>query len=770
MKDTFESRLLRLILGLPFFIAGYLLVSRLWSLVALPYTANEAGGVISYTTRNEINPLNDYARLALLVVFSSGLYLYGYTRGYRYFISVTAKLCSSCGKFLGEILAGERQLQYKNPLHGRNFFTDLTGRFRDTSDLVKNLLFAVAVVAVFLNLSWDNLTGILADGFHDGEMTGYLPVIKSEDGIFKNAFIIHGFGRNILPSVFADEVGNQSNRIYFVRLYNLITEVFALLFLWLSVSVALLLAFQGRAGTKRILVVSLAVLSVLKTTYFWNIEITGRDTVLFLQVFLLLVILYNQDRRLSKSILLISLFAGFLAPVSFLNAYDRAIVGVLVTFTVAVILVLILKKKSIPVVSAILSGGVLSAVLIYFTLGGDEIRSAFEQMLYWSKYAGLIWDMELKDSSVVALTLFALQNVMIIAVSVIFLVAGYRKQGGYTHFLKYYGGFIAIFAMSLVFLRMSADRSDTRHLFDASLPAVLLLVFLVSALIIKFGITGDSVEVKTIENRKPLVSLLFPAFLVMAILINNPVTSAVRAIKHIDNYGAADSVIIAPGYTEAVKVMTPYLKSEKYIYPLTSEGIWFFLFNLKSPTRFHQLLYARTDGFQLEVVDALEAKKPGYVILNPETMFTSIDSTTVFNTNKTVARYVLKNYRPFKMVQSQWFWKRDTTPFVFDTTEQGKVFATQLSGTKKRDIRISGELNDVAEGSENSTFYLSDEKTKSLISVSRGVTNENGKTLWFVDVPTATLSSGDNFLRVWLLSDKGDTLYPVGSEIKVRID
>ncbi len=193
------------------------------------------------------------------------------------------------------------------------------------------------------------------------------------------------------------------------------------------------------------------------------------------------------------------------------------------------------------------------------------------------------------------------------------------------------------------------------------------------------------------------------------------------------------------------------------------------MFNLKSPARFHQMLYARTDEFQREVVTELKIKKPGYVIMDTGTFLTAIDSTTIFNSNHLISGYVLSTYKPFMEIENQWFWKYDTTGFVFENTNRGSLLNAELQGTKKRDIRLSGVLNDYSPGEENSVVYLSLDKNNAFIAVKRGIERESGKWVWSIYVPTAILSTGENLLKVWLLSKSGERLYPLGSTVKLTI-
>jgi hypothetical protein len=769
ITESIESRLLRIIIATPFFIIGFFMVVAVWGHLSLPYTSENAGNIVSYTTRNGINPLNDYIRLFLLVVVPSLLFLWGYLSGYKLVVNVISVICYPCAKLISDFLSGNRHFSFIMPVPAIKSLSKWWDRLSVSSARIKYSLLGLTVAVIILNLSWDNMTNILDDGFHDGEMVGYLPVIKAEDGIFNNSFIIHGFGRNILPSIFADEVGCPTNRIYFVRLYNLLTEMVALLFIWLTIVLTLRIRFPEKEDSYRILIISIVIFSVLKTTFFWNIEITGRDAVLFVQVFSLLILLYYKNRVFSKRIFLFAFSAGFLTPLSFLNAYDRAIVGTLLALFVIVMLILILKKNIFPILISIFAGGVFTISIIYLTLGGGEIKSAFEQILYWSKNAGLIWDMEVKDRSLLALSIFGIQNIAIIAISTVVIFISFKHHKKFIEFLGKYGGFLTIFVMSLIFLRMSADRSDTRHLFDSTLPSLLLLNFLISAFFVKFMTRPPSIGLQNGNRSVSLPAAIFPAFLLTAIVINNPFTVTVRMANHINNYGAPDSVIIASRYLKPVKAMTPYLKNEEYFYPLTSEGIWFYMFNLKSPARFHQMLYARTDEFQREVVTELKIKKPGYVIMDTGTFLTAIDSTTIFNSNHLISGYVLSTYKPFMEIENQWFWKYDTTGFVFENTNRGSLLNAELQGTKKRDIRLSGVLNDYSPGEENSVVYLSLDKNNAFIAVKRGIERENGKWVWSIYVPTAILSTGENLLKVWLLSKSGERLYPLGSTVKLTI-
>jgi hypothetical protein len=152
------------------------------------------------------------------------------------------------------------------------------------------------------------------------------------------------------------------------------------------------------------------------------------------------------------------------------------------------------------------------------------------------------------------------------------------------------------------------------------------------------------------------------------------------------------------------------------------------------------------------------------------TILTAIDSTTIFNSNHLITGYVLSAYKPFMAIENQWFWKYDTTGFIFKDTNRGSLLSAELHGSKKRDIMLSGVLNDYSPGDENSAIYLSLDKNNAFIAVQRGIELENGKWVWSIYVPTAILSTGENLLKVWLLSKSGEDLYPLGSTVKLTIE
>lgn len=766
LKNNHTNIVSRIFLSFPFFLLGYYLSVFLWKYISLPSISGFPFGIVSYTTRNEINPLNDYLRLILLIVISTGMLLWGFNRGYLYLSSFLSFLLKFIRKFIptNAKKRGVSSFWEYPELYYSKFMT----RWEKVSIRGKYSVLILMISIIFFNVTWNDLTPILEDGFHDGEILGYLPTINEGGGIFEKSFIIHGLGINIFPSIVGEYWADTHNRIYFTRLYSLGTSIISFIFLFLSIASAVQIYLKGKTGWSKILLVSFLILCALKFTFFWNILVRGRDALLFIQLFILLQLLYSLFNDNRQRLMLLSLLAGFILPIGFLNAYDRAIVATLaLLFTL--FLILFFKKGVWKIHLLVTVGFVLSFISIYLLLGRAEVSAAMEQISYWSRTAGLIWDVELTTRSLLAVTIYALQNIFIISLALVILYYSFVKSEDKIEFLQKNSGFFILTIISLIFLRMSADRSDTNHLFDSTLPSILTITFLLTVFVIQHLPSNSQPKITTTgsPNSRIAVMIVFVSVL-FSLIYSNPYISIKRSSSFVSTFGRSDSLILAPKYLEAGMEMMPLIKNEKSFYTLTSEGIWYYIFDLPSTSRFHQMLYARTKELQMEVVSALEQNRPGYILFSNNYFSSELDSVSIFNSNHLITSFVLENYKPFKMINNQWFWKFDTSGFIRSKEIRGKVFTDTITATMKKDSIIEGELI-TSTDSNYSVIYMTSGINSKLEALTLRVTPSVENYRWSFEIPTAILNKGDNTVQFWLMSNEATVLYPLGGKVIVKI-
>lgn len=748
--NLFNGKFLpKLLVATPFFFAGYFSVVAVWALIKLPVKTGFPDGVISYTTIHGINPLNDYLRIAVLFIVSLIALAVGFKVG-ELIVKKLTPIQPPAGSVGPETTGAEVQ----------------QGNFVDGLSPVSRFLISSAILIVAIPfLGRYGLFHPLTDGFHEGEMFGYLPVWKATGAIFTEAFIIHGFGRNILPAIFADFLsGGGDSIIYFTRFYNFITSLIALVLMWLIVKQSYDLFTGGKKSRFSDVLVMMSSFLAIKFLFYMNVPVTGRDMILFFQMFISLYLLKSAFAPEKGKVLISAAVLGATLPLGFLNAYDRGIVGIVVAGVTLLVFLCTVRKGFITTLAAGVAGVLFSGAAVYLALGKNELTAMLEQVNYWSKYADLTWDVEITGRSFISITIFGIQNIFMLVLAVYLLFTRFRVSENRVEFVKRYPGLILAVAVSVVFLRMAAGRSDTNHLFDATVPVIMVTTFLLAVFFESNSFLGLFAFRKT-GKRFAMGAWLTALFL--ALVVNKPVDAVSQYARVVTGGAETDRALADKYYIDATDSIKKAMKGEKYFYTLTSEGVWYQLLNVRPPVRFHQLLYARTTAYQNEVIDSLEKLKPSIILFSNDHFPGVMDSVSVFNSNGIIMSYVISHYRPFRFIEGQWFWKRDSTAYRFEEEKGGDTSTEKIKITASRlnDVTVTGKYSSKNAGN-GGALLLRNGKTGEFISAVRPGSDPSS---WSITVPTAVLQNGVNILDVWMWSDKGGALQSLSGLIEVTI-
>jgi len=748
--NLFNGKFLpKLFVATPFFFAGYFSVVAVWAFIKLPEKTGFPDGVISYTTIHGINPLNDYLRIAVLFIISLIALAVGFKTG-----ELIVKKLTRNQPPAGSIDPGTASPEVQ------------PGNFLDGLSPVARFLISSAILIIAIPLLGRyGLYHTLTDGFHEGEMFGYLPAWKATGAIFTEAFIIHGFGRNILPAIFADFLsGDGESIIYYTRFYNFITSMIALVLMWLIIKQSYDLFRGGKKSRFSDVLVMMSSFLAIKFLFYMNVPVTGRDMILFFQMFISLFLLKSAFAPEKVRVLISAAVLGATLPLGFLNAYDRGIIGIVVTGVTLLIFLYTVRKGFITTLAAGVAGVVISGAVVYLAFGKNELTAMLEQVNYWSKYADLTWDVELTGRSFISITLFGIQNIFVIVLAVYLLLTRFRGSETRVEFVKRYPGLILALAVSLVFLRMAAGRSDTNHLFDATVPVIMVTTFLLAVFFESDSFSGLFTSRKT-GNR--FVTGVWITALLLALVVNKPVDTLSQYARVINGGAETDRALADKYYVDATDSIKKEMKGEKYFYTLTSEGVWYQLLNVRPPVRFHQLLYARTTAYQNEVIDSLEKLKPSIILFSNDQFPGVMDSVSVFNSNGIIMSYVIARYRPFLFIEGQWFWKRDTSAYRFEEGEgdDNSTAKFKITASRLNDVTVTGKYSSKNAGNSGA-LLLRNGKTGEFISAARPGGDTSS---WSITVPTAVLHDGVNRLEVWKWSDEGGALQSLSGMIEVTI-
>src|SRR5262249_4534216 len=138
---------------------------------------------------------------------------------------------------------------------------------------------------------------------------------------------------------------------------------------------------------------------------------------------------------------------------------------------------------------------------------------------------------------------------------------------------------------------------------------------------------------------------------------------------------------------EAVGAMKPIVARQQCFYTLDSAGVWFYLFDRPSCSRFHQITYARSEQAQLEVIEALRRERPEVILFRGYDSWPGVDEPA--NAGPPVPPHALREYRPRSVAGGHWFWQRAAAPLAVGNRPVAGA-ATVIEDAPPGTVRVTG--------------------------------------------------------------------------------
>jgi hypothetical protein len=222
------------------------------------------------------------------------------------------------------------------------------------------------------------------------------------------------------------------------------------------------------------------------------------------------------------------------------------------------------------------------------------------------------------------------------------------------------------------------DRADAPHL---GLGGMIATVLLISLLLRTLAAAhGWSIAAR-------FAAALLAAFLTVRAWPQLDPRAAAAHVSDLRGALAKDDQVVSARLRSVVAAMRPTVARQRCFYTLDSNGMWYYFFDRRSCSRFHQVNYARTREAQFEVIDALDRERPDVLLFRDPDSAAHDDGPA--NGEQLVYSYVLREYRPMALVGGRWFWRRAGTPLVMrDRTAPGEIAVTAEAppGT----VRVTG--------------------------------------------------------------------------------
>jgi hypothetical protein len=623
------------------------------------------------------------------------------------------------------------------------------------------------------------INSTLIDSFHEGEFLGFLPNFLQLKQPFINTVLIHGYGVDVLPSWLAKNLATQNHGIaltrLFVNLENVITCVGYFWILWELINLA-----EINKNKLKIFLISCIIFCVFDGIFY---KFDGRRGTSFIIQLALTLRFFRIAKTQPKQAQWLSVLIGASIPSSFFYIYDRAIYFIAVYLCASILSLFLDKKTTIIWLRGTLIGIISVTIISIIFLGFEQINAIISQVLYWGKYGRYISfiplpPLELSSTSQTFwLSMFFQSGVLV------YLILDFKNQElKLRPFVQKNTLIILLLIPASVYMRITLDRSDIGHAYHGALITTFLVIYLIY-LVYKHEIEPQLSQLNITPIQQSLTVLLL-----IVIILSEPGFNLVRGMEKItqlpDALSTPNQELLKPDYLEAWNTLKPEIEQQSCFFTLTSEGLWYYLFDKPSCSKYSYVLYAKPTVAQQEVIQELNETKPDILLLTNEMWYQNPwDEILKSESASLIYQNVLTTYRPYKTVQSHWFWKRNNQPLKLTKTQSlnGNIESLPTQPIHQRDNLSIGGWSILPESSQPAdAVYLSLGKKNQLITV--GQVNiprpdvvqvlsnpKYEKSGWIIRVPTAILPQGNNQMKVWSYDSKKNQLTQIGKGFNLEI-
>ncbi len=623
------------------------------------------------------------------------------------------------------------------------------------------------------------INSTLIDSFHEGEFLGFLPNFLQLPKPFINTVLIHGYGVDVLPSWLAKNLATQNNGIaltrLFVNLENVITCLGYFWIIWELINLA-----KINKNRLKIFLISCILFCVFDGIFY---KFDGRRGTSFIIQLALTLRFFRIAETQPKQAQWLSVLIGASIPSSFFYIYDRAIYFIAVYLCASILSLFINKKTSILWLKGSLIGIIVTSIFSLIFLGFDQINAIISQVLYWGKYGRYISFIPLPPLELTWTSQTFWLSMFVQSAVLVYLILDLKNHGLKLYpFVQNNYLIILLLVSASIYMRITLDRSDLGHSYQGALITTFLGFYLIY-LGYKHQIEPQLSQLNITPIQQSLTVLIL-----IVIILTEPGFNIVKGLKNLtqlpESLSTPNQKLLKPDYLEAWNTLKPEIEQQSCFFTLTSEGLWYYLFDKPSCSKYSYVLYAKPTVAQQEVIQELNETKPNILLLTNEIWYQNPwDEVLKSESASLIYQNVLTTYRPYKTIQSHWFWKRNNQPLKFAQTQtlNGNIESILTQPIHQRDdLSINGWSILPKQSKPADAVYLSLGENNQLIAV--GQVNiarpdvvqvlsnpKYEKSGWMIRVPTAILPPGNNQMKVWSYDAKNNQLIPIGKSFNLEI-
>jgi hypothetical protein len=297
--------------------------------------------------------------------------------------------------------------------------------------------------------------------------------------------------------------------------------------------------------------------------------------------------------------------------------------------------------------AALALAGAAAAALVVGLAAPAFWPAAGEQVAYWARFGGRVWHLDPATPREWAI----LWGLVAVQAAAFGAIAATLRDAGVAAALRDRSVLALLLALSVLAVRMQLNRGDGDHLRMAAVACALVALAL-AATRWRERVAALPASARTVAT----VALL--ALGAVAVGRGPAPRGPLGLAEKLRSIAATDAEVVQPEHRDAARAVAPALDGSSCFYTLTSEGSWYAVLGKPSCSRFHQLVYARTDAAQREVVASLERARPAVILVENAFWSNAIDGVPTRVSHPVVWEYVREAYEPSLTIGSQEFWRR----------------------------------------------------------------------------------------------------------------
>lgn len=704
-----------------------------------------AVGVVSAITRSGVDSLTNYVQFALVAAILATAFFMGYRRG----TSLVASLARA--------LTGDATVSRP-------------------ARLALSALAAAAAAAFVVNASISSVTHPFIDDFHEGEYLGFIPHLRA-GGTLAGAMTTHGPGVDFIPGMATIAFAGPDNGIAVARLAYALLRVVAAVAAFAAVALLcrLLAPAASRARWLETTMVAALVLHAVLRVGGWPDEspmhkpVNVRDSVYLVQVALALgfALAMSAKPAAARAGFAIALLLGVTLPWGPLYSYDRGLYGW--AFVLLVTLAALATPWRAMWSAGIALGAAAGAALVFATVPTTDLAAAVAQMRHWMRHGRDMWSYAgLASASDPWIPVLVGGAAAALGCAVLRIVKSIRESG--FGVLAREPAVVVMLAASLPPLRTAIERSDDSHIAWGVTAAWILGAALVANVVLPRLLGNGRGDDGGSSESTAVAGIVVSVLAALASPLMNPVAAARRIdVQYLKGHRTADASLLPADRLRARAALGDAIRASPCFVTLTNENTWYYVFDRPPCTPFLQITNARSDAAQRQAIEAIEAKRPEWILVANRSWSNAVDGVTFFNESPRIAEHVLANYEPGRLVDDNWFWRRAGSPRAWTDERVGAVERSPAIAKRVRDAEIIGTLAPAVAATRPDALLLTVGAPPRPLWT--GLPDRDGWRAgrWSVTIPTAALAPGDHRLQAWARLGEPTRWVRLGDEVRVQI-